>query len=409
MRILYFDCFSGISGDMAVGALRDLGVDESVFVEAWSALGLNAEFSACFRRDVRQHVAGWKFDVLLPEFRAPKAAGLLLSPDHEQGRTYREIRDLLANSSLASEIKNRAIAVFHRIAVAEGRIHGLAPEEVGFHEVGAIDSIVDIVAACAGLHALQVDAFLARPLFEGTGWISCAHGKFPLPAPATLEILKGIPLTQIEEPLEYITPTGAAILAEYVTEFGPLPEMRVQATGYGLGSRKTQGRPNALRLITGDAVDEQVGDRDEIVEIQTNLDDMTPELIAAAVESLWKAGALDVFQTPVQMKKGRMGIVLHVLASPRDREALTEIIFRETSAFGIRTYSATRVKLRRQIVEVQTAYGAVAIKMGEDCSGILKLSPEYESCRLAAQASRASVQEVYLAAVRAAEDLKNAS
>lgn len=407
MRILYFDCFSGISGDMTVGALRDLGVDESVFVEAWSALGLNAEFSASFRRDVRQHVAGWKFDVLIPEFRAPKAAGLLLSSDHEHGRTYREIRSLLENSPLVAEVKSRAVAVFHRIAVAEGRIHGVKPEEVGFHEVGAIDSIVDIVAACAGFHALKVEAFQARPLFEGTGWISCAHGKFPLPAPATLEILKGIPLTQIEEPLEYITPTGAAIIAEYATRFGPLPEMQVIKTGYGLGSRKTQERPNALRLILGESVAAKMGDRDEIFEIQTNLDDMTPELIAAAVESLWKAGALDVFQTAVQMKKGRMGVVLHVLASPGEVDLLTRVVLRETSAFGLRIYPTTRMKLHREMVEVQTAYGLVAVKRGADGLGLVKFSPEYESCRLVAQTAQASVQEVYLAALRGAEDLKN--
>jgi len=406
MRILYFDCFSGISGDMTVGALRDLGVQEHVFVDAWSSLGLESEFQASFHRAHRQNVAGWKFDVKLPEFRRIETSSLLTASSHEHGRSYREIRAMLEGSSLAPKVRQRSLSIFHRIAVAEGRIHGLPPEDVGFHEVGAIDSIIDIVAACAGIEELDIQEFRCRPLYEGSGWISCAHGKFPLPAPATLEILKGIPLKQVDEPLEFITPTGAAIVAEYASSFGPLPEMTVQATGYGLGTRDTSSRPNALRLVLGELVPSQAGDRDEIIEIQTNLDDMTPELAAAAVESLWKAGALDVFQSAVQMKKNRAGFILHTLARAEDAERLAQLVLKETTAFGVRMYAATRLKLRRRTVELETLYGMVTIKIGEDGAGILKHTPEYESCREVARASGVSVQEVYGAALQAARELK---
>ena len=239
MRVLYLDCFSGISGDMAVGALRDLGVEERVFHSAIAALGLGEEIHSEFQRGARQRIAGWKFEV-----RSDDRGGHV-DGDHIHARSFRDIRALIGeNNGLSDFIKVRSIAVFQRIAVAEGKIHGVPSEDVEFHEVGAVDSIADIVAACAGIEALDVERVLASSLIDGSGWTDCAHGRFPVPAPATLEILSGIPLRQVEDPYELITPTGAALLAEFSSLFGPFPEMKIEKIGYGLGTRASGPRPN---------------------------------------------------------------------------------------------------------------------------------------------------------------------
>lgn len=401
MRTLYLDCFSGISGDMTVGALRDLGVEEKVFHDALAALDLGREFQARFSRGSRQNVAGCKFDVDAQiVFSTKPAAGANLHQPHghAHGRSFREIRELIEKSSLSDFVKDRAIAVFQRIAEAEGKIHGLPPAEVGFHEVGAIDSIADIVAACAGIEALKVEQVRASHLTEGTGWIDCDHGKFPLPAPATLEILAGIPLRQIDEPLEFITPTGAALLAEFASAFGPLPEMKIEKIGYGLGTRDTRPRPNVLRAVLGECTGTPEAEVDEVTQIETNLDDMTPELAGAAMERLFGAGALDVFYTPAQMKKNRPGFVLTVLCVPEKAAELARIILAETSAFGVRMHRTERMKLRREFRDVDTPYGSVRIKLGFLGDELVQAAPEYESCREAAQRAGVSVRDVHLAA-----------
>lgn len=403
MRILYFDCFSGISGDMAVGALRDLGVPEEVFQEALAALGLGGEFHARFHRGERRGIAGWKFDILPPEPIYEEISNLksqILNPksDHVHGRTFREIRDLIEKSALADPVKTRAVATFLRIAIAEGKIHGRSPEDVGFHEVGAADSIADIVAACAGIAALEADAVWASPLTEGTGWIDCAHGRFPLPAPATLEILAGIPLRQTDDPLERITPTGAALLAEFASAFGPMPETKIEKIGYGLGTRDPESRPNVLRAVLGEAAEISSSETGEICQIETNLDDFTPELAGAAMERLLAAGALDVFFTPVQMKKNRPGFVLAVLCAPEKCEELGRIVLTETSAFGLRIHRTARRTLRREFHDVETAYGPVRIKLGFLGDELVQAAPEYESCREAARRAGVSVRDVHLAA-----------
>lgn len=408
MRVLYFDCFSGISGDMTVGALRDLGVDEAVFQEALAALGLGSEFHAHFHRGERQNITGWKFDVHAHDHAHPHVHDHAshaahthshhLLPPHVHGRSFREIRTLLQESSLSEFVKTRATAVFHRIAVAEGKIHGMAAEDVAFHEVGAVDSLADIVAACAGLEALAVDCVRASRLVEGTGWITCAHGRFPLPAPATLEILTGLPLRQIDEPHEMITPTGAALLAEFASEFGPLPEMRIEKTGYGLGTRDTAPRPNVLRAVLGAATETPDAETDEITQMETNLDDMTPELAGATMERLFAAGALDVFFTPAQMKKNRPGFLLTVLSTEEKSAELARLILTETSAFGLRMHRARRLKLRREFRDAETPYGPVQIKLGFLGDELVQAAPEYESCRATAQKAGVSVKDVHLAA-----------
>ncbi|MDX2082120.1 MAG: nickel pincer cofactor biosynthesis protein LarC [Terrimicrobiaceae bacterium] len=399
MRILYFDCFSGISGDMTVGALRDLGVPEDVFRSAVAALGLGDEIHLHFDRATRQNIAGVKFDIHAHSHAGPGHH----HPhdhhgDHVHGRDYREIRALIEAAPLDSAVKSRALSVFRRIAVAEGRIHGIDPEDVGFHEVGAADSIGDIVAACAGIAALAPDRVEAAVPIEGTGWIDCAHGRFPLPAPATLEILRGLPLRQVDEPLEFITPTGAALLAEFCQRFGPMAEMRIEATGFGLGTRDTKPRPNVLRAVLGESGEPSSAEADEICQIETNLDDITPELAAAAMQKLFRAGALDVFFTPVQMKKNRPGFVMTVLCHEDKRDELARLLLTETSAFGVRIHTARRLKLRREFREVETPYGMVTIKLGFLGDDLVQAAPEFESCRAVAERAGVSVRDVHLAA-----------
>lgn len=400
MRILYFDCFSGISGDMAVGALRDLGVDEDVFHRAIAALGLGDEIHAHFHRGAKQHISGVKFAV---HAHAHHHGPHHEHHDHEHhahvhGRDYREIRRIIETSSLEATVKSRVLSVFHRIAVAEGKIHGVPVDEVGFHEVGAADSIADIVAACAGLHALGPLRVEAAIPVEGSGWIPCAHGRFPLPAPATLEILTGIPLRQVAEETEFITPTGAALLAEFCERFGPMGEMQIERTGYGLGTRDTPPRPNVLRAVLGLSGDPETSETDEISQIETNLDDITPELAAAAMQKLFQAGALDVFFTPAQMKKNRPGFVLTVLCQPEKTDDLSRILLTETSAFGVRVHTARRYKLRREFRDVETPYGPVRIKLGFLGEDLVQAAPEFESCRAVAEQAGVSVRDVHLAA-----------
>jgi uncharacterized protein (TIGR00299 family) protein len=402
MRVLYLDCFSGISGDMTVGALRDAGVEEAVFLDALHALGLKEELRCEFQRGARQGISGWKFNVEeIAHFRphAPSAHdSVQLAHGHTHGRNYQQIRALIEGSSLSDAVKERSVAVFQRIAVAEGKIHGIPPEEVGFHEVGAIDSIADVVAACAGVDALGVDRVFASRMVEGTGWVDCAHGRFPLPTPATMEILSGIPVRQIEEPGELITPTGAALLAEFSSYYGPLPEMRIEKIGYGLGTRDSSPRPNVLRAVVGICAETPDAEIDEITQIDTNLDDLTPELAGATMESLFAAGALDVFFTAAQMKKNRPGFLLTVLATEETASELARIILTETSAFGVRMHRARRMKLRREFRDVETPYGSVRIKLGFLGDEMVQAAPEYESCREVAKRAGVSVKDVHLAA-----------
>jgi uncharacterized protein (TIGR00299 family) protein len=398
MRTLFLDCFSGISGDMAVGALCDLGISRELLETELAKLGLGDEFHLHVSRRSRRGIEGVKFDVRLHAHNhAHHDHSHGDAHGHSHGRTFTEIRALIDGSTLSDFVKARAIAVFHRIAVAEGKIHGMPPEEVHFHEVGAVDSIVDIVAFCVALEALGTPRVLASPLVEGSGFIDCAHGRFPLPAPATLEILAGIPLRQIDEPMEFITPTGAALLAEFSAGFGPMPALAVERIGYGIGTRDTPLRPNVLRAVLGEIAD-AAAETDTVTELETNLDDLTPELASAAVEKLLSAGALDAFVTPVQMKKGRPGFRLTALVEPPRSDEFARLLLRETSAFGVRMHDCRRVKLRREMTSVETPFGPVAIKLGWLGDERVQAAPEFESCRSVAEAAGVPPREVYLAA-----------
>jgi uncharacterized protein (TIGR00299 family) protein len=299
-------------------------------------------------------------------------------------------------------VKQKSIAVFHRIAVAEGKIHGLSPEEVHFHEVGAVDSIVDIVAACAGLEMLGKPRVISAPVVEGTGWIRCAHGRFPIPAPATLAILgaRGVPITQCEEPNELVTPTGAALLAELADSFAPMRGIVAEKIGYGLGTRDNQTRPNVLRAVLGQSSTASTHDWqiDSIVVLETNLDDINSELLGHFVDKAFAAGALDVFHTPIQMKKNRPGVILTVLCAETDADAFTELMLRETSSFGVRRHVAERRKLVREFSKVQTPLGEVTVKLGKLDGKVIQATPEFESCKQVAERQNVSLKDVYAAA-----------
>lgn len=331
--------------------------------------------------------------------------------EHAHDRTFALIKQLILRSKLSDWVKQKSVAIFHRIAVAEGKIHGLPAEQVHFHEVGAVDSIVDIVGACIGLEMLGKPRVLAGPVVEGVGWIDCAHGRFPIPAPATLAILgaRGIPLSQCDEPHELVTPTGAALLAELVEDFGPMRNLVAQKIGFGLGTRDNQTRPNVLRAVLGESRIEgrtsKAGNHDwetdTIAILETNLDDINAEILGHFVEEAFNAGALDVFHTPIQMKKNRPGVLLTVLCPESAADSFTELMLRETSTFGIRRYTAERRKLAREFVAVQTQFGEVTMKIGKLDGKILQAAPEFESCKRLAAETHVPLKQIYAAANKA--------
>ena len=300
-------------------------------------------------------------------------------------------------------MKKHALSIFHRIAVAEGKIHGMPPNKVEFHEVGALDSIADIVLACVGIEALGVEKIYVSNLSEGTGWIHCAHGKFPIPAPATLELLKGIPIRQIDEPFEFITPTGAAILAEFGVEFGPMPAMSIEKIGYGLGTRTLPDRPNVLRAVLGKAAKAVDGgasgyETDTITRMETNIDDLPPELTGAVMDRLLAAGALDVYFTPIQMKKNRPAVQLGVLCESADVTKIADLIFSETTAFGLRMDEVRRLKLDRKFEKVKTPFGVIDVKLGLKNGVVIQVAPEFESVRAAGEKTGQPLRVIFEAA-----------
>lgn len=388
-RILFLDCFSGISGDMTVGALCDLGVDPAVVAAELGKLSLG-EARFTFERQTRQGISGLKF---LVHERAP-ARG------HAHAH-YAQIRELLGGSTLSDFVRQKSLAIFERLAVAEAKIHGVPLERVAFHEVGSIDSIADVVGACVALEGLGEPRVFASPLREGRGWIDCAHGRFPLPAPATLEILRGVALEQVDEAWESITPTGAAIAREIAESFGPMPRIEIERIGYGIGTRDLAQRPNVLRALLGNFDSSAPNDfeTDTIVEIETNLDDLSPELIGAAMERLLGLGALDVTLTPVQMKKNRPGVQLSVLCELALEQKIVHTLLTETSAFGVRRSEKRRYKLERRFEKVTTRFGEISIKLGLLDGEVVQVAPEFESCLAASEQTHEPLRLIYQAAL----------
>lgn len=382
MRTAYFDCFSGISGDMTLGALIDAGLN---FDKVGALLAtLNVPGYDLSTEKVTKHgIAGTKFHV---HVRHP-------GPHH---RRLQDIAALIHGSALEPSVQARALAVFTRLAEAEATIHQTTVDQVHFHEVGAIDSIVDIVGAVTGLHLLGIQRVLASPVNVGAGFVRAAHGVLPVPAPATAELLKGIPTYARGNDGELTTPTGAALLATLAESFGPLPHMCVEHIGYGAGTKDLSQAPNLLRVFIGE--DSSRGDADMISVVEANLDDMNPEWFEYAQEQLFALGALDVFYTPIFMKKNRPATKLTALCDLGKVDPIVDTLFRDTSTFGVRTYEVRRQKLHRLSQTVETPYGPVAVKIGRWRGQIVQISPEYESCRQAARLCGVPLKDVYQAA-----------
>jgi uncharacterized protein (TIGR00299 family) protein len=438
MKTLYLDIFSGLSGDMFIGAMLDVGVELQALTHELRKLGL-AGYELHVSRQQRAKIAGTKFDVEVghqhhgqshcehsDEHAHSDAHGHSHphsdkehqdephshSHDHcGDSRTFADIEQLIIGSTLSTWVKQKAVAIFKRIAVAEGKIHGRPADQVHFHEVGAIDSIVDIVGACIALELLGKPRVLAAPVVEGTGWVQCAHGRFPVPTPATLEILsaRGAQVSQCDEPHELVTPTGAALLAEFAESFGPMRELAPRKIGYGLGTRENKTRPNVVRAVLGDSVSGARHDweTDVVVVLQTNLDDANAEVLGAVIEKAMEQGALDVFHTPVQMKKNRPGVLLTLLCSEEHADKFCELILRETTSFGVRRHISERRKLQREFVNIKTHYGEVTVKLGKLDGQVIQTAPEYESCKRVAENANVPLKQVYQSALSAAVSISS--
>jgi uncharacterized protein (TIGR00299 family) protein len=396
MKLLYLDCFAGISGDMFLGALIDLGVSEDTLRGELAKLKLPG-YTISTRRVVKQNISATKFDCI-------EASHPVMKHGHNH-RGYTEIAGMITGSGLSENVKRRALSVFKRIGEAEAKIHSVPLEKIHFHEIGAVDSIVDIVGACIALETLGVDEVQASPPRLGSGFVETAHGKFPVPAPATLELLKGLPVQSSGEPVELVTPTGAALLAEFCSRFGAMPAMSIEKIGYGAGTRDLEKTPNVLRAVLGEASVARESEGDAVAVIETNIDDMNPQLFGDVMERLLAAGALDVFFTSIQMKKNRPGTLLTVLCERNDVDRMAELLLTHTTSFGVRVHEAQRRKLSREIVKVATKFDEIEVKVGRLAGKVVSRSPEYESCKQAATKAGVAVKDVYNEAARAAEEL----
>jgi len=389
MKLAYFDCFSGISGDMTLGALVDAGCD----VEH-----LRAELRGL-------QVPGWDLTAEKVWKNGMAATYVKVkTEDQSKHRSLSAILEILEKSRLAPQVRERASAIFKKLGEAEARVHDVPLEKIHFHEVGAVDAIVDIVGACIGFHALGIEKFACSALNVGGGTAKMAHGVLPVPAPATADLLQGRPTYSNGVQKELVTPTGAAIVATLCDSFGPQPPMNVSAIGYGAGTADLEGQPNVVRIMIGEAVEKTVaGFDEEISVIEANLDDMNPQIYGYFLEKALAANALDVYTTPVQMKKNRPGTLLTVLCKPSDTNALMSLIFSETTTFGARTYRAQRRTLPREFLNVATAFGDVRIKISRVNGRILHVAPEFDDCRKLAVEKNIPLQHVISEALRAYE------
>jgi len=455
MKIAYFDCFSGAAGDMFLGSLIDAGLDFSLFETELAKLNLPG-YRLTAEKVSRSSIGGTKLDVHLEhihhhdhhdhdhntahshehhhshehdherehhhshehdherehhhnhnhdhehEHHHNHEHGHNHEQNHEHGRNLVDILKLIDQAPLPDTVKQNSSRIFRRLAEAEGSVHGKPPEEVHFHEVGAVDSIVDIVGAALALHLLDVDRVYCSPFRLGTGSVTCAHGELPVPVPATVKLLRGCPVIQTDTVGELTTPSGAAILSTLAAGFGPMPECKIISDGYGAGTRDTPGKPNLLRVIIGET-DLGGYDADTVSVIEANIDDMSPEYFGAITDRLLAAGALDATLAPIQMKKGRPAFLISVISPPDKAAKLQEIILRETSTFGVRTRREQRMKLQRREETVQTPYGEIRIKIGLLDGERIKAKPEYEDCVRAANSHNVSFVEVYEAAVRSVD------
>ena len=424
MRIGYLECFAGISGDMLLGALVDAGVSRSLLEETARTLNIGANLK--FSLVDRSGITAAKVDVL--DAASGEIAEHKQSHDHQHhdhdhthehdhrhdhhdhkhvhGRSWKQIRELIEHSQLPSDVRTLALRAFELLAQAEAKIHGVPVETVHFHEVGAVDTITDIVCGAAGLSSLGVDAWYASAVNVGSGFVQCAHGLFPVPAPATAELLKGIPTYSAGVQKELTTPTGAALLRALGCIFTDVPVIATEAIGYGAGTRNPKDFPNVLRLSIGASVGPKKTASERVAVLECAVDDATPQLLAHTMELVLEEGALDVMSTPVVMKKGRMGNLLTVLCLPERREAFESLLLRETTTLGLREREEDRVILQRRFVEVETAYGSIRIKIGSRDGEDLNWMPEYEDCARAAREHGVPLKQVMQTALAAAAERK---
>jgi len=381
MRLAYFDCFSGAGGDMIVASLVDAGADVDELRRQLARLPVEG-YSLCIDKTNKQGFAATRFDVKLED------------QPNQPHRHLKDIVEIIEACELSDSVKNKAVRVFERLATAEAAVHGTTIDQVHFHEVGAVDAIVDVVGAAIALELLGVDGIVCSPIPTGSGTVQCDHGTLPVPAPAVAELLKGIPVAACDEVGELTTPTAAAVLTTLADTFGPLPAMTLREVGYGAGAREGHTRPNVLRVMIGEAPGS--GDADQIAVLETNLDDASPQIVAHCIEQLLSEGALDAYAVPIHMKKSRAGVLLTVLCDHDRICAMERILFAETTTFGIRRYTVQRSKMHRRHETVNTPYGQVRIKLGQ-WQDVSTASPEFEDCRAAANRHGVSLRAVIAA------------
>jgi len=386
MNILYLDTFSGISGDMMLGLLVDLGVDLNLIEAGLAKLSVSG-YKLEQRPEKRHSIGGTRVEVICE--------------DKQLARSWSEIDAMLAKSSLAEPVRNRARRIFRSLGEAEAKVHQVTLDEVHFHEVGAVDAIVDIVGSAIGLHLLGVEKTICTPLPLSSGMIRGSHGAMPLPAPATLQILQGKPVRNADCDRELVTPTGAAIAVE-IACFGDMPGLTIERIGYGVGGWDLDDRPNLLRGIIGTENTTDGFEQDTVTVIETHIDDSSPEWLGALTERLLSAGALDVGLTALQMKKNRPGTCLTVMAQPQQANPLAQMILRESTAIGVRMHETRRMKLRREPATVQTTFGEAAVKLIYEGKTLLRITPEHDSCQALATASNRPLPEIYRAITTAA-------
>lgn len=380
MKIAYFDCFSGISGDMILGALADLGNDFSFIKKELKKLDLKG-YSLSHKKVKRGVIETTRVDVKVTEKSSSK-------------RNLKSIISIIKNSGLAEKIKNDSIKIFRRLAEAEATVHGTTINKVHFHEVGAIDSIVDIVGSVIGIHHLNISKIVSSSINIGSGFVKCDHGTLPVPAPAVVEILRGVPCFSSGTRQELTTPTGAAVIVTLANEFGSLPELKTDRVGYGAGGKNLKEMPNALRIILGElSIANEL--KKEIFVLETNIDDMNPEFYDVVMEKLFQAGAVDVFLTPIIMKKNRPATKLSVLTQQQNVEMLANEVLKNTTSFGIRFYPVERVMLEREFQEIETVLGKVKVKIGKRDGEICHISPEYEHCKKISREQGIPIKKVY--------------
>jgi pyridinium-3,5-bisthiocarboxylic acid mononucleotide nickel chelatase len=445
MRIAYLDCFAGISGDMFLGALIDAGVDPKILHEATAALNLNASLQ--IEKVDRSGISSTKVHVLEgdklaedkssghahahtngdhfheqqpaePHTHQPKTQHLHKTGhthdhphdhahddphthEHTHGRSLTVIRTLIQNANLPAPVKQTAIKTFELLGASEAKIHNVDIEEIHFHEVGAVDAIVDVVAASAGIHALKIDQWYCSALNVGGGMVDCAHGRFPVPAPATADLLRGLPTYSADIQKELVTPTGAAIIRAIDPIFSQQPAMRVEQIGYGAGSRNPKNFPNVLRISVGEAAQSSVESRDTVTILETAIDDLSPQILAHVTETALAKGAFDVMCTSVQMKKGRLGTLITILTDDAHAPALERLLLTETSTLGVRIHREQRSCLDRSHTTVSTPYGDIRIKVGLLRGEELNAAPEFEDCRAASAKHNVPVKQIMQAATSA--------